>query len=39
MAGEQAGSALVWRIGNFQFGLVAGKVNSNDFDWRRKWRI
>jgi large subunit ribosomal protein L7/L12 len=37
LAARWAGSALVWRIGNFQFVLPPGKSKfSNGSDWRRK---
>jgi hypothetical protein len=36
---KQAGSARVWRIGNFQLGFAAGNKNFKRFEWRRKWRI
>jgi large subunit ribosomal protein L7/L12 len=36
LAGKRAGSARVWRIGNFRFGLSVAINNSNSSDWRRK---
>jgi large subunit ribosomal protein L7/L12 len=36
LAAGHSGSARVWRIGNFQCGLAAWNINSNDSEWRRK---
>jgi large subunit ribosomal protein L7/L12 len=39
LAVKRAGSARVWRIGNFQLRFAAGYINFKRSDWRRKMAI